>query len=59
MLKEDEKKYLDDNSIKECQKCGHLAIFHNYHCCSFCNVPECKCEYDTDTVDRKDATIPQ
>ena len=24
--------------------CGHLWVLHNGHCCSFCTVPNCKCE---------------
>lgn len=27
-----------------CDHCGHLVALHNSHCCSFCMIPECKCE---------------
>ena len=26
-----------------CDRCGHLEALHNYHCCFFCNVPDCDC----------------
>jgi hypothetical protein len=41
--------YLYLSTIPEYKKelrctCGHLWGLHNNHCCSFCMVPECKCE---------------
>jgi len=28
---------------ERCDKCNHLKIFHTDHCCSFCFIPECRC----------------
>ena len=50
-LKPEELQYLESES-QECEKCGHLRIFHNYHCCSFCNIPGCKCEFEDGGVER-------
>jgi hypothetical protein len=27
-------------------KCGHLYGLHNYHCCHFCMVGDCRCGND-------------
>jgi hypothetical protein len=29
-----------------CEGCGHLAVLHNGHCCSFCTVAKCPCTKD-------------
>ena len=39
----EEEKYLSES--KRCDACGHLDVFHNDHCCSFCNVPQCLCKW--------------
>lgn len=31
---------------ERCEACGHLEELHNGHCCSFCMVPGCRCEWD-------------
>jgi len=41
-LTEKEKKLLEES--ESCKTCGHLECFHNYHCCSFCQVEGCDCE---------------
>lgn len=28
-----------------CSACGHLDVLHTYHCCTFCNVKGCHCEW--------------
>lgn len=28
---------------ERCEACGHLYALHNFHCCSFCMVPDCEC----------------
>jgi hypothetical protein len=28
-----------------CKACGHLEALHNTHCCVFCWMPECRCEW--------------
>lgn len=28
---------------ERCGRCGHLYIFHNFHCCTFCTVDDCEC----------------
>ena len=38
----EEKKYLTG---PRCEACGHLAVLHNDHCCSFCLLPDCPCEW--------------
>lgn len=43
-LRGDELKFLA--SSPRCQVCGHLLALHNYHCCTFCTVPGCRCEWD-------------
>ena len=30
---------------KHCEACGHLEALHNNHCCQYCKVPGCKCEW--------------
>lgn len=40
-LQDDEVAYLGD---VRCSTCGHLWTLHNSHCCSFCNIPGCRCE---------------
>lgn len=42
-LKSDEYEYLRDNG--RCSACGHLKALHNSHCCTFCMMPGCKCEF--------------
>ena len=42
---QEELEYIEDNP-ERCEACGHLEIFHNYHCCTFCKVDGCKCEWD-------------
>ena len=43
-LREDEAKWLSSSS--RCDACGHLDELHNSHCCTFCMVPGCPCEWD-------------
>jgi len=43
-LRLDEADYLTDNQ-ERCKACGHLEILHCTHCCCFCEVPGCKCEW--------------
>jgi hypothetical protein len=31
--------------ILRCEACGHLEALHNGHCCVFCMVPGCPCEW--------------
>lgn len=38
----DEARWIAENP-ERCD-CGHLIIFHNGHCCSFCLVGDCRCE---------------
>lgn len=52
-MKEEEQKYVD-SCKKQCTNCGHLEIFHNQHCCLFCKIPDCKCEWEGDFVERTD-----
>jgi hypothetical protein len=42
-LLSEEKKLLE--ASERCEACGHLEALHNYHCCEFCTVPGCRCEY--------------
>jgi hypothetical protein len=28
-----------------CRTCGHLAALHNRHCCEFCMIEDCPCEW--------------
>lgn len=28
-----------------CRACGHLAALHNGHCCVFCMIKDCPCEW--------------
>lgn len=51
-LKPDELKTLEE-ATKECVNCGHLALFHNYHCCESCAIPGCSCEYESGLQERK------
>lgn len=41
-LREDEIKTL---GVERCKNCEHLLSLHNYHCCEFCTVEDCDCEY--------------
>lgn len=41
-LHEDEQAWIR-RAPERCEGCGHLFIFHNSHCCSFCLVDECGC----------------
>ena len=41
-LRPDEADYL--GSIR-CAACGHLMALHNDHCCEFCMVTGCPCEW--------------
>jgi hypothetical protein len=41
-LREDEIAYLD---TPRCEACGHLESVHNDHCCAFCMVDDCACEW--------------
>lgn len=43
-LKEDEVQWINSHP-ERCEACGHLDIFHNDHCCPFCLVEDCPCEY--------------
>ena len=42
-LQEDEANWIKSSS--RCMTCNHLEVFHNEHCCEFCMVPDCKCEW--------------
>jgi predicted Zn-ribbon and HTH transcriptional regulator len=44
-LREDELRLVAAES-KRCKTCGHMQVFHNEHCCMFCKVPDCKCEWE-------------
>ena len=35
------KKYV----VIRCKACGHLESLHNGHCCEFCMIPGCPCEW--------------
>lgn len=37
-------KWINNNPCR-CPACGHLEIFHNDHCCTFCLVDGCECEW--------------
>jgi hypothetical protein len=39
----DEEKHLEES--ERCTACGHLWVFHNHHCCEFCTIDDCKCEW--------------
>ena len=28
-----------------CAGCGHLNILHNTHCCEYCQLPGCRCQW--------------
>jgi hypothetical protein len=46
-LMECEERYLRNipTDGRRCHACGHLQVFHNDHCCQFCLIPECPCEW--------------
>lgn len=45
-LKPEEVAWIENPENQErCEACGHLDIFHNYHCCHFCKVDGCTCEF--------------
>lgn len=41
-VKPDEAAYLASD---RCEACGHLSALHNGHCCVFCMIPGCRCEW--------------
>ena len=41
-LQSDEEKFLEES--QRCI-CGHLVVLHNDHCCMFCMVPDCGCNW--------------
>ena len=45
MLREDERRWLEEDETERCGACGHLMALHNHHCCEFCIVPGCPCEW--------------
>lgn len=51
-LKNDEIKWIEEHP-ERCQTCGHLAIFHNEHCCVFCLIPGCKCK-NLETIEEEE-----
>ena len=40
-LRADEIEYL--KNCERCTVCGHLKALHNYHCCVFCMLDDCRC----------------
>ena len=50
----DELAYL--NADGRCEACGHLQALHNEHCCSFCLIPDRKCEWGKIDAPRSPAT---
>ncbi len=48
-LMECEEKFLreipESYEKRRCKACGHLNVLHNDHCCSFCTLPGCPCEW--------------
>lgn len=42
-LKQDEVAFLAASD--RCEACGHLQALHNEHCCTYCMIPECRCEW--------------
>jgi hypothetical protein len=50
LLNDDEWAWVKSADDGRCGACGHLAIFHNTHCCDFCMVEaepypkNCRCE---------------
>lgn len=44
-LTQDEIDHLASDNQKRCNACGHLEILHNQHCCFFCTVGDCECEW--------------
>lgn len=53
-FKPDELQLLERQS-RRCLKCGHMEVFHNKHCCMFCNVENCECEWDADFPEESSA----
>jgi hypothetical protein len=37
-----------------CEACGHLEGLHNHHCCSFCTIEGCQCEWGEMPAPRRD-----
>lgn len=39
----EEEEYLSDP--RRCEACNHLEVLHNEHCCPFCMIEGCNCEW--------------
>lgn len=50
-LTDSEIKYL--SNTERCDACGHLEALHNGHCCSFCMVTDCPCDWGKIPSDEK------
>ena len=37
--------YLRSEDGVRCHACGHLDVLHNSHCCQFCLIDGCPCEW--------------
>lgn len=37
--------YVGTEQKQRCDACGHLEVLHNRHCCQFCMIPGCLCEW--------------
>lgn len=44
LVRRDEAETLNVEGLR-CGACGHLDSLHNYHCCDFCTVVGCECEW--------------
>lgn len=42
-LRDEEREFLAGS--ERCPACGHLMALHNQHCCDFCKVPDCPCQW--------------
>lgn len=52
-LKPEEVAHISAGDDKECVKCGHLTIFHNDHCCTYCTIDDCDCELEWESRPRE------
>ena len=58
-LRPEEIEYLEngtEHTNGRCTACGHLEVLHNFHCCEFCRIPGCACEWGELKTEKKDAT---
>jgi hypothetical protein len=44
-LEPDELAHLWSEGGARCPACGHLTVLHNGHCCEFCLIDGCPCEW--------------